>query len=214
MSDTLLPHRLQHARLFLVRHLLSELAQTHVHWVSDAIQPSHPLSSPSPPDFNLSHYQGLFQWVSSSHQVAKILELQLQHQSFQWIVRTDFLLDWQVGSHCSLRDSQEASPTPQFKSINYLALNFLYGPTLTSIYDYWKSHSLTIQIFVNKTMSLLFNMLSSLVIAFLPRSRHLLILWLQSPSAVILEPKKIKSVTVSIVSHLVTMKWWDHMPRS
>ena len=68
----------------------SELAQTHVRGVSDAIQPSHPLPSPSPPAFNLSQHQGLFQWVSS-HQVAKVLELQLQHQSFQWIFRTDFL---------------------------------------------------------------------------------------------------------------------------
>ena len=68
-----------------------EFTQTHVHWVSDAIQPSHPLSSPSSPDFNLPQNQGLFQWVSSAHQVAKVLELQLQHQSFQWIIRTDFL---------------------------------------------------------------------------------------------------------------------------
>ena len=75
---------------FPIHHQLPELAQTHVHRVRDAIQPSHPLSSPSPPAFNLEH-QGLFQWVSSSHQVAKVLELQLQHQSFQWIFRTDFL---------------------------------------------------------------------------------------------------------------------------
>ena len=69
----------------------SEFTQTRVHWVRDAIQPSHPLSSPSLPTFNLSQGQGLFKWVSSSHQVAKVLELQLQHQSFQWIFRTDFL---------------------------------------------------------------------------------------------------------------------------
>ena len=76
---------------FPLHHQLLELTQTHVHWVSDAIQPSHLLSSPSPPVFNLSQHQGLFQWVSSSHQVAKVLELQLQHQSFQWVFRTDFL---------------------------------------------------------------------------------------------------------------------------
>ena len=76
---------------FPVCHQLLELAQTHVHPVSDAIQPSNPLLSPSPPAFNLSQYQGLFQWVGSLHQVAKILEFQLQHQSFQWIFRTDFL---------------------------------------------------------------------------------------------------------------------------
>ena len=68
---------------FPVHHQLPELAQTHVHQVADVIQPSHPLSSPSPPTFHLSQHQGLFQRVSSSHQVAKVLELQLQHQSFQ-----------------------------------------------------------------------------------------------------------------------------------
>ena len=74
-----------------VHHQLLVFTQTHVHWVSDAIQPSHPLSSPSPPTFNFSQHQGLFKWVSSSHQEAEILEFQLQHQSFQWIFRTDFL---------------------------------------------------------------------------------------------------------------------------
>ena len=73
-----------------VHHELPELARTHVHWVSDAIQPSHPLSSSSPA-FNLSQHQDLFQWASSLYQVAKVLEFQLQHQSFQWIFRTDFL---------------------------------------------------------------------------------------------------------------------------
>ena len=76
---------------FPVHHQLPEFTQTHVHWVGDAIQPSHPLPSPSPPAFNLSQHQSLFQWVSSSHQVAKVLEFQLQHQSFQWLFRTDFL---------------------------------------------------------------------------------------------------------------------------
>ena len=78
-----------------VHHQIPEFTQTHVHWVSDAIQPSHSLSSPSPPTFNLSQHQGLFQWVSSSHQVAKVLEFQLQHQSFHWIFRTNqFSLGW------------------------------------------------------------------------------------------------------------------------
>ena len=74
-----------------VRHQLPEFTQTPVHWVSDAIQPSHPLSSPSSPALNLSQHQGLFKWVSSSHQVAKVLEFQLEHQSFQWTPRTDLL---------------------------------------------------------------------------------------------------------------------------
>ena len=74
-----------------VHHQLPEFSQTHVHWVGEAIQPSHALSSPSPPSLNLSQHQGLFKWVSSSHEVAKVLEFQLQHQSFQWTPRTDLL---------------------------------------------------------------------------------------------------------------------------
>ena len=99
---------------------LPDLTQTHVHQVSDAIQPSHPLLSPLSPAFNLSHNQGLFQWV---------LKFQLWNQSFQWIFRTDFLQNGLVRSPCSPRNSQESSPTPQFKSINSSALSFLYSPT-------------------------------------------------------------------------------------
>ena len=131
-----------------VHHQLPEFTQTHVHWVGEAIQLSHPLSSPSA--LNLSQHQGLFQWVSSSHQVAKVLELQLQHQSFQWILRTDFLWDGLVWLPCSPRNSQESPPTPQFKSINFLVLSFLYGPTLTSVHDYWKTIALTRWTFVGK----------------------------------------------------------------
>ena len=101
-----------------VHHQHPGLTQTHVHRVSDAIQWSRPLSSPSPPAFNLSRHRGLFQWVGSSHLVANVLEFQLEHQSFQWIFRTDFLLEELVGSPCSPRDSQASSPTPQFKSIS------------------------------------------------------------------------------------------------
>ena len=119
-----------------VHHQLLEFTQTHVHWVSDAIQPFHPLSPPSPPAFTLSQHQGLFQWGSSLHEVAKVLKLQLQHQSFQWIFRTDFLYNWLAWSPCRPRDSQESSPTPQFKSLNSSALSFLYSPTVTSIHDY------------------------------------------------------------------------------
>ena len=94
-----------------VYHQLPESTQTHVHWVSDAIQPSHPLSSPFPPALNLSQHRGLFKWVSSLHQVAKILEFQLQHQSFQWTPGTNLLYDGLVGSPCNPRDSQEFSST-------------------------------------------------------------------------------------------------------
>ena len=140
MSDSLWPHSHSMSGFPVLHHFL-ELAQTHVHWVGDAIQPFHPLSSPPPPAFSLFQHESLFQWVSSSHQVAKELEPQLQDQTFKWICRVDFLLEWLIWSPCSPRDSQESSPTPQFKRINSSALSFLYGPTLTSIQDYWKNHS-------------------------------------------------------------------------
>ena len=125
MSNSLQPHGLQHTSLLYPSPTLGT-TQTHIHCVSDAIQPSHPLSSPSLPIFNLSQHQGLFRWVSSSHQVAKVLEFQFQHQSFQRIFSSDFLYDWLVGSRYSPKDSQESSPTPQFKNINSSVLSFLY----------------------------------------------------------------------------------------
>ena len=125
-----------------VHHQLPEFTQTHVHRVSDAIQPFHPLSSPSPPAPNLSQHQNIFQWVNSSHEVAKVLEFQLQHHSLQRNPRADIFQNGLVGSPCRPRDSQESSPTPQFKSISSSALSFLHSPTLTSIPDYWKNHSL------------------------------------------------------------------------
>ena len=97
---------------FPVLHHLLEFVQTHVHWVGDAIQPSHPLLSPPLPAFNLSEEQGLFQQVDSSHQVAKVLEFQLQNQSFQWIVRVDFLSDWRAFS----RNFFHAGPWRVFKT--------------------------------------------------------------------------------------------------
>ena len=124
-----------------VHHQLPEFTQTHVHRVGDAIQPSHPLSSPSPPAPNSSQHQSLFQWVNSSHEVAKVLEFQPQHHSFQRTPRTiSFRMDWL--DLWSPRDSQESSSTPQFKTINSSALSFLHRPTLTSIHDHWKNHSL------------------------------------------------------------------------
>ena len=125
-----------------VHHQLPEFTQTHVHRVTDAIQPSHPLSFPSPPAPNPSQHHSLFQWINSSHEVAKILEFQLQHHSLQRNPRADLLQSGLVGSSCSPRDSQMSSPTPQFKSINSSALSFLYSPTFTSIHDHWKNHSL------------------------------------------------------------------------
>ena len=113
-----------------------------VHRVRDAIKPSHPWSSPSPPAPNPSQHQSLFQWVNSSHEVANVPEFQLQHHSFQRNPRADLLQNGLVGSPCSPRDSQESSPTPQFKSINSLVLSLLHSPTITSIHDHRKNLSL------------------------------------------------------------------------
>ena len=124
-----------------ILHYLPEFAQTHVQWVSDAIQQSHILSPPSPPSLNISQHQGLFQWVGSSQQMAKELEIQHQHQSFQWISRVALFQDWLVWSFCYWRDSQESSPEPQFESIYFSALSLLYGPTLfmvLTLHDYWE----------------------------------------------------------------------------
>ena len=105
--DSLWPHGLQHTRPSCPSPTPRDCSNS-VHWVSDAIQPSHPLSPPSPPTLNFSQHEGLFKWVSPSHQVAKVWEFQLQHQSFQWIFRTDFLWDGLIWSPCSRRDSQES----------------------------------------------------------------------------------------------------------
>ena len=127
---------------FPVHHQLLEYTQTHVHRVGDAIQSSHLLSSPSLPTPNPSQQQSLFQWVNSWHEVAKVLEFQLHDHSLQRNPRADLLQNGLVGSPCGPRDSQESSPTPQFKNINSSVLSFLHSPTLTSIHDHWKNHSL------------------------------------------------------------------------
>ena len=120
-------------------HQLLEPTQTHVHWVGDDIQPSHPLSSPSPSALNLSQHQGLFKWVNTFRQSigvsasTSVLPMNIQ----DWVP-----LKWTSWISLQSKDSQESSPTPQFKSINSSALSFLCSPTLTSIHDYWKNHSL------------------------------------------------------------------------
>ena len=179
-----------------VHHQLPESAQTHIHWVGDTIQPSHPLSSPSPPVFNLSQHQGLFKWVSSSHQVARVLEFPLQHQSFQWTPRTD--LHAIQGTLKSFLQHHSLKASILWCSGFFIVR--LSHPYMTT----GKTIALTRRTFVGKVRSLLFNTLSRLVITFLPRSKHLLISWLQSPSSVTLEPRKIKSATVfSYICHEV-----------
>ena len=128
-------------RGFPVHHQLSESTQTHVCHVGDASQPSHLLSSPSPPAFNLSQHQGLFQWISSSHPGDQSIGASASASVLPINIQDWFPLGWLAGSPCSPRDSQESSPTPQFKSINSSALSFLHSPTLTFIHDHWKKHS-------------------------------------------------------------------------
>ena len=126
---------------FPIHHQLLELAQIHVRWVGDATQPFHPLSSPSPPAFNLSQHQGLFQWVGSLHQVAKILKLQLQHPVLPMNIQGWFPLE-STGliSLQSKGFSRVFSSTTVWKH-QFFSTQPLYGPTLTSIHDYWESHS-------------------------------------------------------------------------
>ena len=193
-----------------VHHQLLEFTQTHVHWDDDSIQQPHPLSSPSPPTFNLSQHQSLFQWVSSFHQVTKVLEFQLQHHSFQWI---SFKMDWLdllkvQGTLKSLLQHHSSKASILWCSAFFIVQ--LSHPYLITR----KTTGLTRQTFVRKVMSVLFNMLSRLAVTFLPRNKYFLISWLQSPSAMILEPTKIKSVNISTVSHLFAMKWLDRMPWS
>ena len=187
---------------FLVHHQFQEFTRTHVHRVSDAIQPFHPLSPPFPPALNLSQHQGLFKWVSSLHQVAKVLEFQLQHQSLQWTPGLmSFRMDWLdllavQGILKSLL--QHHSSKASILGCSAFFLVQLSHPYMTT----GKTIALTRRTSVTKVISLLFNMLSRLVIAFLPRSKRLLISWLHSPSAVNLEPQKIKSVIFPLFPHL------------
>ena len=121
-----------------VHHQLPEFTQTYVHWVSGANQPSHPLSSPSPPAPNPSQHQSLLQWVNSSHEVRKYWSFSFSNiPSKEHPGLITFRMDW-----LDLLTVQESSPTPQFKSINSLVLSLLHSPILTSMHDYWKHHSL------------------------------------------------------------------------
>ena len=134
VSDSLRPHGLQHTNLPCPSTILGACSNSYL--LSQWCHPTIPSSViPFSSCFNLSQHQGLFQWISSSHQVPKVLELQLQYQSFQWIFRADFLYDWLIWYPFSPRNSQESSPMPQFKIINSWALSFLYGPTLTFIHN-------------------------------------------------------------------------------
>ena len=183
-----------------VHHQLPEFTQTHVHRICDVIQPSHPLSSPSPPAFNLSQHQGLF----------KSQLFSLGGQSIGVSALASVLKDWSPLGWTGWISLQSKGPSRVFFNTTVQKHQF-FGAQLSSVqlsHPYMttgKTIALTSWTFVDKVMSQLFNMLSRLVITFLPRSKRLLISWLQSPSAVILEPSKIKSDTVftvfSSISH-------------
>ena len=183
---------------FFVHHQLLKLAQTHVHWVGDAIKPSHPLLSPSPPALSLSQHQGLFKWVLH----------------IRWPKYWRFSLNISPSSECSglisfsidLWDILEVQGN--LKSLlqhhsskaSILRHSAFCIVQLSHPYNYWKKHSFDKWTLVGKVISLLFNMLSRLVKAFLPKSKCLLISWLQSLSAVILKPRKISFHTLVISS--------------
>ena len=181
-----------------VHHQLLELTQTYVHWVGDAIQPYHPLSSPSPPDFNLSQHQGLFQ---SIHHIRwpKYWSFSISISVFN---EYSGLISFRIDSldllavQGTLKSLLQHSSKASILWCSAFFIVQLSHPYMTT----GKTVALTEWTFVSKVKSLLFNMLFRLVIAFLPSSKRLLISWLQLPSAVILEPPKIKSVTDSIVS--------------
>ena len=160
MSGSLWPHGLQHART-PCPSLSPEFAQTHVHWVDDAIQPSHPLSSPSSA-FNLSQHQGLFQWINSSHQVAKVLELQLQHQSFQMNIQDWFPLGLTglISFQCKEFSRILFSTTIQKHQFFSTQLSLWSNSHIHISIHTGKTISLTIQTFACIVMPLLFNGLS------------------------------------------------------
>ena len=184
----------------LVHHQLWEFTQTHVHRVGDAIQPSHPLSSPSPPAHNPSQHQGLFQGVNSSMGWPKYWSFCFSiSPSKEHPGLISFRMDWldllavQGTLKSLLHHHSSKASILQHSAFFKVQLSHTYMTT-------GKTIALTRQTFVGKVISLLLKMLSRLVITFLPRSKCLLISWLQSPYAVILEPQKTKSDTVSTVS--------------
>ena len=123
---------------FSVLYYLVKFPQTHAHWVNDAIQSSHPLSSHFPLALNFSQHQDLFQWVGSSHQVAKYSSFIISPSNeYSWLI--SFRIDW--FDLLAVQGTLESSPASQFESINSSMLSLLYGPTLTSTHDYWKNYS-------------------------------------------------------------------------
>ena len=196
-----------------VHHQLPEFTQIHVHWVGDAIQPSHPLSSPSLPAFSLSQPQVFESYLRIRWPKCWSFSLSIS-PSNEYSGLISFRMDWfdllaVQGTHKSLLQHHTSKASILRRSAFFI-VQFSH-PYMTT----GKTIALTRRTFGGKVMSLLFNMLSRLIIAFLPRSKCLLISWLLSPSAVILEPKKNKVChCFHCFHHLLAMKWWDWMPWS
>ena len=197
VSDSLRPHGWWHVRL-PVHDEHPELAQIHAHRISDTIEPSHPLSSPSPPAFHLSQHQGLFQWVSSLHQVVNI-GVAVSASVLLMYIQDWFPLGWTGWISLQSKGLSRVFSNTTVQKHQILQHSAFFTVQLSQSYmTTGKTIALTRQTFVGKGVSLLFNMLSRLVITFLPRSKCLLIF--MAASAVILEPPKIKSATVSTIS--------------
>ena len=202
---------------FPVHRQLLELAQIHVHRVGDAIRPSYSLSSPFPPAFNLSQNQGFFFFS-----IGSVLHIRWpEYWNFSLSISPSneysglisFRIDWLgvlavQGTLKSLLQHHSSKASILWHSAFFM--DQLSHPYMTT----GKTIALTRQTFVGKVICLLFNMLSRLVTTFLPRNKRLLISWLQSPSAVILEPKNIVCYCFYFFPIYFTMKWWDEMPRS
>ena len=197
MSDSLRPHGLQHARLPCLPQL-QELAQTHVHWVGDAIQTSHPLSFPSPPTHNLSQHQSLFKWSQLSASGGQSIGVSASTSGPPMNIQDWSSLGWTGWISLQSKGLSRAFSNTTVQKHQFFSAQ-LSSQSNSHIHTWpqGKTIALTRRTFVGKVMSLLLNMLSRLVITLLPRNKCLLISWLQSPSAVILEPKRIKSDTVS-----------------
>ena len=197
-----------------VHHQLPEFNQTHVNRVSDAIQPSHPLSSPSPPAPNPSQHQSLFQWVNSSHEVAKVLEFQLQHQSFnEYSGLISFRIDWLdlpavQGSLKSLLQ-HHSSKASYFWHLAFIIVQLSY-PYMTT----GKTIALTRQTFVGKVMSLLFKYAIQVGHIFSSKEQASFNFMAAVTICSDLGAPKIKSVLFPLFPHLFAMKWWDKMPWS
>ena len=210
MSDSLRPHESQHARPPCPSPTSTVYSNScpSSRWCLPAISSS---VVPSPPAPNPSQHQSLFQSVNSSHEVAKVLEFQLQHQSFNEhtgliSLRMDWLDLLAVQGTLKSLLQHHSSKGSILRCSAFFAVQ-LSHPYMTT----GKTRALTRWTFVGKVMSLLLNTLSRFVITFFPRSKRLLISWLQSLSALILEPKKNSLTLFPLFPHLLPMNWWDQM---